>query len=498
MSHSQFCRVCLLVLFFGSSVQVHGQSYSGINWFFGNNDNSFRFVRPNLTVEHVTLQNILGFGGGAVATDPITGELLFYTDGQNVYDRSHVLLINNLQGSLTRNQGTVICANPGNADEIFIFVIDNSGVITQSIFDKNLSRAGVFFPDPPEGNISALNSAIPGISGTLSEGMVIISNDQTDGFWLINHLSGTSDYLVTEIDGTGMLTTTTYNLPGAPTEVNNFSYNTQSNRIAVSPANGTEDITILDIDLTTGALTNSTIDLSALTTNGIYDVEWNNSGELIYISGNFGFAEDSLMQVDLNEILPVLRPVLTTNMVRSFGLQMAPDSTIYHLYEADNGQFRVGRIDSPDSLDNTQQFAGLVAYDPRPIVDIDAQNQQVNDFDFVAQQFPAFLPFIEPDFTVDFSWFGECQNEEVLFFPEISAVADSVFWDFGDGNTSGLLSPVHVFSDAQSFTVTLTAFVNGVGNQASNDVVINAFDITIDVVTDTTFCQVFFPPPYGS
>ncbi|MEM9858401.1 MAG: gliding motility-associated C-terminal domain-containing protein [Bacteroidota bacterium] len=499
MSHRLFCRVCLLALFLGSSLRVSGQSYSGINWFFGSNDNSFRFVRPNLDAEQITLPNNLGFAGAAVATDPVSGELLFYTDGIRVYDRSNFELVNNLQGSTTRNQGTVICENPGNADEIYIFVINNTGVISQSIFDKTLARPGVIFPDLPEGNISTLNSPITGIPGPLSEGMIIVPNDQNNAFWLINHLSGTNDYVVTEIDNGGLLTTTTFTLPGTPTNVSNFSYNLQTNRIAVSPTNGVDNIAILDINPATGELVNSAIDLSTITTNGIYDIEWNNNGELIYVSGNFGAAEDSLVQISINEAPLVVRPVLTTNMARSFGLQIAPDSAIYHLYEADNGQFRVGRINEPDSIDTSQPlFAGLVEYDPRAFVDIDPVNQQVNDFDFEAFQFPAFLPFLEPTFTVDFSWFGECQNEEVLFFPEISAISDSVFWDFGDGNSSTVLSPVHTFEDAQSFPVTLTAFVNGVGRQAVNNVTINAFDITIDVETDTTFCQVFFPPPYGS
>ncbi len=491
MSHLRLLRVCLVFFFsVGGLLDLAAQSYSGINWYFGNNDNSLRFARPNLTPENITLPNDLGVGGGAVATDPVSGELWFYTDGINVYDRTDALLTNLINGSSTRNQSVAICENPGNQDEFYLFTIDNTGTLRRSVFDKNEFRPGSQFPEPPGGNFTSINNLIPTVTGPLSEGMIILPNATLDGFWLITQTQG-GDINVTQLDGTATFNTTIF--PTALTNVNNFSFNATTGRLALTSSLAGEGVEILDFDPATGVISASGIDLSALVFNGVYDTEWNNSGQYLYVSGNFGQPQDSLTRIDIVNVPPVSETIQTFDVVNSFGIQIAPDSAIYHLFEDSNGLFRVGRINGPDSPD-----IGQVLYDPRPFVDIDPQNQSINDIDFAARQFPAFLPLIEPTFTVDFSWFGSCQNEETFFFPEISEVADSVVWDFGDGSNSGALSPVYTYSDAQNYTVILTAFVNGVARQASEAVIINPFDLTIDVVDDTTFCREFFPPPYGS
>lgn len=490
MSHSRLHRVCLVVFFVvGSLLDLSAQSYSGINWYFGNNTNSIRFTRPTLAAENVTLPGALGVGGGAVATDPVTGEIWFYTDGVSVFDRTDFNLTNAINGSTTRNQSVAVAENPANRNEYFLFTIGDTGTLFRSIFDKTEFRPGSVFPEPPNGNFTDINQPVPALAGPLSEGMIIVSNDTQDGYWLITQSAG-GDINVTQLDGTATFTTTTF--PTTLTNISNFSFNATTNRLALTSSLAGEGVEILDIDLATGALSASGIDLSAITFNGIYDTEWNNNGQYLYVSGNFGEAQDSLARIDIVEVPPVFETIQTFDVVNSFGIQMAPDSAIYHLFEDNDGLFRLGRIDDPDTSD-----IGQVLYDPRPFVDIDQQNQVINDIDFAAQQFSAFLPFIEPDFTVDFTWFGECQNEEVFFFPEISEVADSVVWDFGDGNGSGALSPVHTYSEAQDFTVTLTAFVNGVGRQATDTVTINPFEVTIDVITDTTFCRENFIDPYG-
>ncbi|TRX55967.1 hypothetical protein FNH22_17545 [Fulvivirga sp. M361] len=483
MSHTELRRVCLLLIFVvGSFSNLLAQSYSGINWYFGNNDKSIRFTRPTLAPDTLSLPNILGAGGGAVATDAITGEIWFYTDGINVYDRTDFQLATTVDGSTTRNQSVAICENPANSDQYFLFTINNAGAIVQSIFDKTQFRPGGAFPDSPEGNFTSLNNAVAPVTGPLSEGMIILSNDALDGFWLITQTQG-GDINVTEIDGTGTFNTTTF--ATTLTQIDNFSFHPSSNQLAAASAQAGEGVELFDFDPATGAVTASATSLAAITFNGVYDTEWNNSGQYLYASGNFGQPEDSLIRIDLNAVPPTVENIQTFGVTNSFGIQIAPDSTIYHLFEDPAGAFRVGRINDPDTSDVAQ-----VLYDPRPF-DVP---------DFQAEQFPSFLPLIDPDFTLDFSFFGDCQNEPVLFFPEISINPDSVRWDFAGEGNSASLAPSFTFSDAAGspFTVTLVAFINGQPRAASQQVTINPFDISITLVSDTTFCREDFPPPFGT
>ena len=479
-------RVFLLVLFVvGGFLQGISQGYSSLNWYFGNNTSNFRFVRPNLGTENITLPNPLGVGGSAVATDPNTGALIFYTDGITVFDPFDNALTPNLLGNNTFNQGVVICANPADSLQYFIFTNDGSQ-IRSSLFDKSANSGQTpGFPAPGQGNLVApINSATNLPSGNLSEGMIVIPNTLLDGFWLITYDETLDTYNITQIDNTGAISTTTQAIAGAPTSVENFSFNMATDQIAVAPSNPSEQVSILSIDRATGVLTfvsSITGTNTSTQTYNIYDTEWNNNGNILYLSGNFGNAADSLMQINFTDTPPTLRPVSNQNLSRSFGLQMGPDSTIYHLYQANSGQFRVGRIIDPDTTVNQ------TLYDPRPL-----GNQN-----FSGRQFPAFLPASDPSATVDFTFSGTCANVPTLFFPEINPTADSVNWGFGDGNFSNTLAPINVYAAGGSYTVVLNAFYNGVPVSASKAINITSFDIQISGFPSAdTVCAEDFPVSY--
>lgn len=486
MPHFDVRKLCLFTLLFvGSIIQVYSQSYSGLNWYFGTNQEGIRFKRPNLEAEQISTAQALGTGGSAVASDPVTGEVIFYTDGNTVYDGMDRALTPALGGRTTENQGIAITKNPANPDEYFIFTINSStGLLEQTVFDASEYSGPPAYPAPPEGNIVGVptNAGLPATQR--SSGLIVIPNDSGDGFWLISNEAGSNNYAVTVIDNTGTLTTTTYTGVGSVTNAANLSYNAASGQIAVSSAVPTESVELLNFDPATGAITFSTAIPGTNTSAGpgnIHDAEWSNDGNYLYLSGNFGGAEDSLVQVDLTQAPPTLTPVRTQNVSRSFGLQMAPDSSIYHLYETPSGEILLGRISAPDTV------ASQLLYQPTPL----------GSTNFGGTQFPAFLQDSDPELNVDFSYSGVCQNETTLFYPDIEPPADSVRWDFGDNSGSQQLAPGHTYSEAGTFNVTLTGFLNGDSAAATKPITINTFEIQISVPSDTTFCREEFPPPYG-
>ncbi len=486
MLHSLPRRLFLLFIFLvGGLFQVSAQSYSNLNWYFGNSQRNFRFVRPNYTTENISLPNNLGTGGSAVATDPITGVLLFYTDGVTVYDAFDNALSPNLNGNSTFNQGVVICTNPEDSTETFIFT-NNGTTISRSVFDKTAYGPGnPGFPSPGQGSLTTpLNDATGLPTGTLSEGMIIIPNSTLDGFWLISYDEATNNYNITSIDNAGTINTASVAIAGTPTSVANFSYNSFTNQIAVSPANPLEEVAILSIDPATGTLafvsSIAGTNTSSLTSN-IFDTEWSNNGDILYLSGNFGGAIDELMQINFTDTPPTMRPVSGQSLSRSFGLQMGPDSTIYHLYEAGFGQFRVGRINDPDSV------VALTLYDPSPL-----GNQN-----FAGRQFPAFLPTIDPMTSADFTFAGICANVPTFFFPEINPPADSVIWDFGDGNFSRQINGINTYTAAGQYDVIMAAFLNGSVDSVTKTVDIIDFDIQISGFPQAdTLCPEDFPRDY--
>ena len=76
---------------------------------------------------------------------------------------------------------------------------------------------------------------------------------------------------------------------------------------------------------------------------------------------------------------------------------------------------------------------------------------------------PCFAPLTSPVTTLQVeslatAAFSFSVNGTEASFQNMSANADSLTWDFGDGNQSALTDPVHVYNMEGSYTVTLTAF----------------------------------------
>lgn len=79
-----------------------------------------------------------------------------------------------------------------------------------------------------------------------------------------------------------------------------------------------------------------------------------------------------------------------------------------------------------------------------------------------------------PDPIADFDY---SINLNEVDFTNLSLHADSYLWNFGDGNTSTLTNPLHVYDEDGIYTVTLTAF---------NDCGADTYTITIEILTPPT------------
>jgi gliding motility-associated-like protein len=473
---------------------VGAQNFSGHNWYFGNSNKGIRFSRSDNSASLVSNKaNPFGAGGSAVATDPLNGNLLFYTDGANVYDVSHALMPGGagLTANTSGNQPVVIAKVPGTASQYYVFTntasFTTGGTVSYSVVDMAAFGNSVF-PAPATGDVTSKNTVI---LPNRSEAMLVVQHTNKRDFWLITHDNGAPNFFVSRFDNSGMgpVSTTTYTL-GLIDVAANFSYHPATGRIAVAPQEGNRDLEIVDFDPSTGVLTyvqrvlNSAV--NSTLNQAIYDTEWSNNGQYLYLSrhGDAGVQAD-VLQFDLGNPTTTLASVLPqpNAIFRSYGLQMAPDSAIYHLYQASNGgPFLVG------TLTNTDTVASAVVYDPSAFS---------SNPDFNGTQFPAFAPKDSIDFTVTFTTEGTCANSPVSFYPTVTPMADSLIWSFGDGQFANEWSPVHTYDQGTSFQVQVVAFLNGDTARASLPINLTAFDLQLTLVQDTTACACELPVNNG-
>lgn len=484
-----FCATVVILVTVVSSAT--GQNFSGHNWYFGNSPNGIRFSRSDNSATLINNKSNLGTGGSAVASNRTNGNLLFYTDGVNVFDVSHAAMPSGpLVGNPAGNQAVAVAKRPGTDNEYYVFTNTASGMaggnVAYSIVDM-AAPGNSIFPSPPTGDIDPArrNIAIPGLNNR-SESMIIIGHENGEDFWLITHDNGAPNYTVMLFDESveGPASTTVVTL-GLIDVAANFSWHEATGRIAVSPQERNRDIEILNFDPATGSLTyNQRILNTAVTTSdqAIFDTEWSNSGRFLYISrqGDAGVQAD-LLQFDFDNQTTTLASVLPqpNTIFRSYGLQMAPDSTIYHLYQATNGgPFMVA------SLTNTDTVAVAVNYNPIAF----AANP-----DFNAMQFPSFAPKSALEFTVDFTSEGTCANTPISFYPTVEPDADSLVWSFGDGSFGRGWSPVHTYEEPGPMLVEVMAFLNGDTAYAAHTINITQFDLQLTLVQDTTACACELP-----
>ncbi|MBX2898541.1 MAG: PKD domain-containing protein [Cyclobacteriaceae bacterium] len=490
-------RLFLLLLLL--PVSLTAQDLSRHNWYFGNSANGIRFNRATNVAQRVTNQALpFAQGGAAVATDAATANLLFYTDGIRVYDATHTLMPNGtgLNAQPNANQPVAVAPVPGTLNRWYIFTnsanFTTGGSISRSSVDLN-QFGNAIFPAPALGVVEAAkNVAIPGLT-TRSEAMIVVPHANNTDFWLITHQNGGTVYAATLIDATAAFSTVLSNPDPVGTSIfahaaANFSYDAASGKLAVSPQSPNVNAYILNFDNATGVLSfDRTIFNSAVAaTNGqaIYDIEWDAQGQYLYLSvhGDTGIPAN-VLQYDYLNLGITLAPVVSPPPFRSYGLQLAPDNVMYHLYQATAGGPFLLR-----SLTRTDTIATHVQTTPALF----------SGSNFNGTQFPQFKPRDSVQLLVDFTAQGTCQNSPTSFFPEVLPNADSLRWDFGDGSGSGNWAPVYTYTAAGTYNVTLNAFYRGQTESVTHPVTINPFALSLQLVQDTTACRDEFPPPRGS
>lgn len=485
----------LLLLMFILPLSLLAQDLSRHNWYFGNSANGIRFNRGTNAVQPVTNQATpFAQGGAAVATDPATANLLFYTDGIRVYDATHTIMPNGtgLNALANTNQPVAISPMPGQTNRWYIFTntasFTTGGSISRSAVDMNQFGNAVF-PAPALGVVEAAKNVAMPVLTNRSEGMIIVPHANNTDFWLITHENGTQTFSATRIDATATFPTINSSGLGFTMSVANFAYHEASGKLAVSPQDANVDALILNFDNTSGLfsfdrlIVNSAVP-TATGNQAIYDIEWDRQGRYLYLSrhGDTGIPANVFQYDYLNPTI-TLAPVINTSLFRSYGLQIAPDSAIYHLYQATaGGPFLVG------SLTNTDTVASQVINTPALF----------GGLNFNGTQFPSFKPRDSVELQVTFTAQGTCQNSPTSFFPEVLPNADSLRWDFGDGAGSANWSPVHTYTGAGTFNVTLNAFYRGQTQSTTQPVTINPFSLTLQLTQDTTACRDEFPPPRGT
>ncbi len=479
-------KIILLLIGLLVSFTGKGQDFTRHNWYFSGNDLGLAFGKGTNTETDLIPGKIpqTNFGEKVTATDPTTGNLLFYSDGINIYDATHQIMRNgdNLDADTNSSQGLSVSPIPGPGSEglYYLFYKNNTGEILYSVIDMNSSgNRNILLPAgaviPSRKNIST------GIN-TRGNGMITIGSADMTEYWLVSQNSGTGDFEIHSIPTSGG----TFNLedsftPAIPIEALHLSYHNASNQIAVIPANNSNIQTITFNEafrrLDFGRSILNTF-VPGETFGG--SAGWSFTGQYLYFSRNTNAAGNVYRfdMLDVRDDAP-LETVLTAPVEESLSLLLAPDSAVYHIYRNTAGGSRLlGRINEPDTTIDLADYEGSL----------------FNGTDVNSNYFSQFSPQanLMPMVTIELQEGDICMNNPIQFFPIIepsSAIPTAYFWDFQPfGLSSNQHSPIMSFEESGLLSATLNVVINGEliqSNTVMREILEN--DLQVDL-PDTTIC----------
>ncbi len=322
--------VIVSLIYFLITSQAWGQRQN--NWWYFNN----AAVNFNSGVPvSVGGSAMMAIDGCASVADSNTGNLLFYTNGVNVWNRNNQVMPNGagLRGGspflTTSTTAALIVPKPGNPNQYYVFTADeqsNSSQLHYNVVDMSLAGG---LGDVVAGQKNLL------LSSNSSEKLAYAPHADGRSFWLLAHQPSGNGWMAFRIDTLGVNQTPVTSSAG--TSLSNaagcMKFSLDGKYIASIYVMGAVDV--LDFNNQTGVVSNARTFPIPLG-NSIYGVEFSPSGRYLYVSN----ITEAIYQFDLQNPSVSRQTVALTN---ALALQLGPDCKIYF---ANGG---LGVINHPDS-----------------------------------------------------------------------------------------------------------------------------------------------------
>ncbi len=276
--------------------------------------------------------------GSAAISDDVTGDLLFYTDGVTVWDKTHTVMPNgrDLKGHWTSSQSALIVPIPGSSSRCFLFTAgaglyhttdDPNNGIRYSIVDMALNGGN---GDVVEKNVELI------ARGDATEMLNATKHCNGIDYWVIAHELENNRFHAYLIDQSGIADTVITDIGG----IRSGDLGTQSmakfspnGRMLTVATPGDKSLELYDFDNESGTLSN----FRALGTDYYYyGPEFSPDNSKLYSSTlAFSTEPDYLYQFDLTAgnlaAIQQSRAILHTENGRWRGAQcqLGPDGRIY-------------------------------------------------------------------------------------------------------------------------------------------------------------------------
>ncbi|HOW24928.1 MAG TPA: PKD domain-containing protein [Bacteroidales bacterium] len=449
-------RTIIILALFSFIMASYGQSNEANIWVFGKRAGLNFNVSSGYPVPYSGINTYFIAQEGCASIASSGGDLLFYTDGQQVWNKQNEVMDNGtgLLGHMSSTQSGIIVPKPDNPNIYYVFTVPYQGDpvgLRYSVVD--ISQNGGL------GKVIEKNSFL---TTPVTEKVTAMKHENNEDIWVITHKWRTfkitggdttfypSDtilsYLVTEqgIDpnpviskvgrkcGGSWLNTVGY-LKGAPS----------GDRLAMAVFYS-DYYQLFDFSAATGEVSNP------ITFDGYkyaYGVEFSPNSRYLYLTAedSANFKKMNIYQFDLfagdsNAIKSSgikIGYIMNNSAIGRGALQVGPDQKIY---------VARGDVDSIAVINNPNLRGTQCDLDPHGI--------ELGINQYCQYGLPTFIQtyFAPPKFTYDHVCWGD--QTQFTITSDITGYL-SVEWNFGDGGVSNLVNPVHQYANWGNYVVTL-------------------------------------------
>ena len=421
------------------------------NWYFGANAGlNFSTIPPTILTNGMLVTT-----EGCSSISDALGNILFYSDGITVYDKTHNIMSNGtgLFGNSSTTQSSIIVKEPGNNNIYYIFTLgaSGSGSLCSSKVDMNLS-AGM-------GSVTVKNNLLATI---MSEKLTSVKHCNGKDTWVISHENNSNNfkcYLVSNsgINNTPIISSIGTVYPNGYNWLGNLKASPSGKRLGLALHGTQGSFELYDFDNLTGIVSNS---LSLGSYPNAYGCEFSPDESKFYGDKESGVNFLNLYQWDLCAGSP------TAIVASEYVIPVA--SQIMGMQLAKNNKIYLARLNSPTLavIDNPNTLGLGCNYN---------HNGQSIAPKLSKFNLPNFMTsYFNPNQTISpFTYTINCNlvnfnlssiNNTAVVNCNIINTPTNVIWNFGDlasgaNNTSTLAAPNHSFTGSGNYTVQL--IING-------------------------------------
>lgn len=441
-------------------------------WYFGCGAGiNFNGVTPQLLTDSPMCAE-----EGVSSISDSQGNLLFYSNGINVWNKNHFVMPNGsgLAGGNSSTQSCLIIKRPGYLNRYYVFTTAHQGGALGLCYSEIDMSLACSLGDVNE------NKNIP-IQTPVCEKLTAILHPNGRDYWIVTHEYNSNVFYCYLLNSDGLnLSPVTSQVGNTLTGYNYMGYLKASNngsKIAMSI--GMSDLVqVFDFNNFTGEISNEkTLNNFSSTLHGVYGLEFSPNNNYLYLAEHGNSTKNYIYQYDLQYSNPTLlnNSRITIDSISGFftgALQIASDGKIYHSIWNHNS---LSVIESPDSL-------GV------------ACNYINNAFSLAPKYSYGGLPNIPNKLNTHSTFIATdlCFNDSTSFSVIPVTNIDSAHWEFDDPN-SGILnysnsaSVKHKFTQPGTYFVKLITYNLGVTDTIMNYIIIRDLP-SLNLGNDTILC----------